>query len=309
MPRDYYEVLGVSRKATEQELKSAYRKLARQYHPDRNPGDKEAEAKFKEVQQAYDVLSDPKKRQQYDQFGADFEQMAGARGGPGGFQFRWGGPGQGAGNFDFSQFGDAQSLFEQFFGGAAGAAGASGGRRKGRRGQAEFSQDLEQEIDVDFLTAAKGGAIELPSGGERLKLDVPAGVADGARLRLRGQGQSGGDLYVKVHVRPHAYFRREDRDILVDVPVSVSEAILGCKLDVPTIDGTVTISIPPGTSSGQRLRLRGKGLPSPAGGARGDQYVEVKVMVPKKPDERSRELIEEFAKRNPQSPREGLRWE
>ncbi len=305
MPRDYYDVLGVSRKATEQELKSAYRKLARQHHPDRNPGDKEAEARFKEVQHAYDVLSDAKKRQQYDQFGADFEQMAGAGGPGGGYTFRGGGPGQGGASFDFNQFGDAQDLFEQFFGKAA----TGGARRKGRRPRADAAQDLEQEIQVDFLTAARGGHVEVEgTTGERLKVDVPAGVADGARLRLRGQGQGGGDLYVKVHVLPHAYFRREGQDIVLDVPVSVSEAVLGCKVDVPTIDGTVTISIPPGTSSGQRLRLRGKGLPTPGGKPRGDQYVEVHVVVPRKVDDRSRELIEEFAKLNPQTPREGLRW-
>lgn len=309
MPRDYYEVLGVSRNAPDKEIRSAYRKLARQYHPDRNPGDKEAEAKFKEVQHAYDVLSDSQKRAQYDQFGPGFEDAAtGAR--PGGGRshtFRWGGPG-GAQEFDF---GDAQSIFEQFFSGGAGA-----GARPGARGRPwTGGQDVEQEIEVDFMTAAKGGSVELaaqyavgPSGQKRLKLDIPAGVADGARLRLRGQGPEGGDLYVKMRIRPHPYFRREGQDILLDVPISIEEAILGAKIDVPTLDGTVTLTIPPGSSSGQRLRIRKRGLPKPGGGERGDQYVELKIVVPRSADERSRELIEAFSQRNPFNPREGVRW-
>jgi curved DNA-binding protein len=324
MPRDYYEILGVPRTATEKEIKTAYRKLARQYHPDRNPGDKEAEAKFKEVQQAYDVLSDTKKRQQYDQFGADFENMAGARGGPGGgYTFRWGSPGGGAGGagyeFDPRDLGDAENLFRQFFGEGAGPGAAGGaGRRRGRRTWADanqdFPQDAEHEIQIDFLTAARGGSVELQlqrpdgKGPERLKVDIPAGIADGARLRLRGQGFGGGDLYVKVHIRPHPYFRREGQDILLEVPISVTEAILGCKVDVPSIDGTVTVAIPPGTSSHQRLRLRGRGLPKPGGNGKGDQYVEVKIIVPRNVDGRGKELIEEFARLYPQKPRDELRW-
>ncbi len=319
MARDYYEILGVPRDASEKQLKDAYRKLAKQHHPDRNPGDKQAEARFKEIQQAYDVLSDAKKRAQYDRFGADFERAASGAGagGPGGFEFHWGGPGGGPAGFDFSgaDFGDAGSIFEEILGMRGGRAA---GRRGGRRRTTAPPQDVEQEIDVDFLTAAKGGALELsvqrPNGtgglsSERLSVNIPAGVADGARLRLAGQGEAGGDLYVRVRIRPHPYFRREGQDVIIELPLSLAEAILGTKVDVPTIDGTITLTIPPGTSSGQRLRLRGQGLPRPGkGGERGDQFVEVRVMVPRKIDDRSRELIDEFARRNPQQPRADVPW-
>jgi DnaJ-class molecular chaperone len=139
-------------------------------------------------------------------------------------------------------------------------------------------------------------------------VDIPAGVADGGRLRLKGQGEAGGDLYVRVRIRPHPYFRREGQDLLVDVPISLAEAVLGGKVDVPTIDGMITLTVPPGSSSGQRLRLRGKGLPSPGGGERGDQYVELKVIVPRNIDDQSKQLIEDFARRNPQNPRADVPW-
>jgi DnaJ-class molecular chaperone len=309
MARDYYDILGVARSASEAELKKAYRELARKYHPDRNPGDKEAEAKFKEVTQAYDVLSDAKKRAQYDQYGEAFEQ-AGQAGGPfgGGFRFRTGGPGDFQ-DIDLGGLGEASSIFENLFGRGTGR----GRKSRGRRSQPRNAQDIEQEVEIDFLLAARGGALEFqlnrPEGKlDHIKLDIPAGVADQARLRLRGQGQNGGDLYVRVRLRPHPYFRREGQDLLVDVPISISEAILGAKVDVPTIDGLITLTVPPGSSSGQRLRLRGKGLPSLGGGERGDQYVELKIVVPRTIDEESRQLISKFAQHNPQNPRAGLSW-
>jgi DnaJ-class molecular chaperone len=173
-----------------------------------------------------------------------------------------------------------------------------------------------QELEIDFMTAARGGSIDLmvpgPEGaggaGHQLRVDIPAGIAEGGQLRLKGQGPGGGDLYIKVRIRPHPYFRREGQDLILEAPISVSEAVLGGKIDVPSLDGTITLTIPPGTSSGQRLRLRGRGLPSLGGGGRGDQYVEVKVVVPRAVDERSQQLIREFAQRNPQDPRTGLRW-
>jgi DnaJ-class molecular chaperone len=326
MAKDYYDILGVPRTATAEEIRQAHRKLARKYHPDRNPGDKEAEAKFKEIQQAYNVLSDPEKRAQYDRYGADFEAYAsGAAGGPGpGGTFRWGAGAPGGfsyAEFDLNDlgrfgFGSAESIFEALRRQAE-AAGRAGGRRGRWAGRAPAAQDVEEAVEVDFLTAARGGTLELQvqrpdSAGrvrpEVLKVDIPAGIADGARLRLKGQGVGGGDLYVRVHVRPHPYFRREGQDVVVEVPISLAEAVLGAKVDVPSIDGTVTVTIPPGTSSGQRLRLRGRGLPTRGREDRGDQYVEVKIVVPRVVDERSRELLEEFARRNPYDPRAGVRW-
>ena len=306
MAKDYYDSLGVSRSATEGDIKSAYRKFARQFHPDRNPGDKAAAERFKEIQQAYDVLGDKKKKEQYDQYGPGFEQMgAGGPGGgfPGGSPFGTSG-GQGYQNIDPSAF---QSIFEQMMGGASGFPGdfsttGPGTGRKGRGRGKKVAQDVEQEIQVDFLTAAKGGTVDLG----RIKVDIPAGFPDGKKLRVRGQGENGGDLYVVVHIKPHAYFKRDGQNIILDVPLTVSEAGLGCKLDVPTLDGTVTITIPAGTSSGQRLRVRGMGLPATAG--KGDQYCEMKIVIPKQLGAKAKQLLEEFAKLEPQEPRAQLGW-
>jgi DnaJ-class molecular chaperone len=312
MAKDYYDALGVNKSASDGEIKSAYRKLARQYHPDRNPGDKAAAERFKEIQQAYDILSDKKKRQQYDQFGPGFEQMGSAPGGgPGGFHWT-GGPGQYQ-NVDPGMF---QSIFEQMMGGGGGFAGgfsASAPGRKGRgkagrRPMEEPPEDVEQDIQVDFLTAAKGGSIELVRHGDgnRHRVDIPAGIGEGKKLRLRGQGVHGGDFYVTVRIRPHAYFRREGQDIILDVPLTVAEAGLGAKVDVPTLSGTVTITVPPGTSSGQRLRIRGMGLPS--GAEKGDQFCEIKIVLPKSLDARSKQLLEEFGQLHPLQPRAKLGW-
>lgn len=308
MARDYYDVLGVSKSAAESEIKSAYRKLARQFHPDRNPGDKEAAAKFKEAQEAYDVLSDKEKRKQYDQFGhAAFSPGGGPSGsgtGPGGFHYSWG-PG-GAEGMDPSAF---QSIFEQMFGGGGSPFG-EGGRGKGRRkrGSASPPQDVQHEVELEFQTAARGGTIEVRTAtGSTVSLKVPPGIEDGKILRVRGQGINGGDLLVQIRVLPHRFFQREGADLVVVLPLSLAEAVLGGKVDVPTLDGTITLTIPPGTSSGKRLRLREQGLPKPDGG-KGDLYVEAKVMVPTGLDEESQKLFRKFAERNPQHPRADLRW-
>jgi DnaJ-class molecular chaperone len=298
MPRDYYEVLGVAKGASEAEIKKAYRKLARQYHPDRNPGDKQAEARFKEVQEAYDVLSDKNKRTQYDRFG--FAGPGAAGGGQGPFHAQGGG----AQGFEFQGI-DPEDLASIF--GALGGGGDLGGMfgRRGRgRGRAPRPpESVEAEVAIPFLKAALGGSVSLSVDGREINVKVPAGVEDGKKLRLAGQGPGGGDLLVRLKIEPHPYFHRENNDVIVEVPVSVSEAILGGKIDVPTLDGThLTVKVPPGTSSGARLRLRGKGI------AGGDQYIEIKVVVPKPADARSRELIEEFARLNPQTPRANLPW-
>ena len=315
MPRDYYETLGVKRDATDEEIKKAYRKLARQYHPDRNPGDKQAETKFKEIQDAYDVLSDKPKRAQYDQFGfagpGGGFAGAGAGQGPGSYTFHFGGGGPEGFDTQGMDPQQAAEIFSQLFGGRGGGAGGLdmgdlfGRRGRGTRGrrQAPPAQDVEAEVTIPFLTAAQGGSVDLTVGGHELSVKIPAGVESGQTLRLAGQAPGGGNLLLKLRVEEHPYFRREGKDLILEVPLSLPEAVLGARVDVPTLDGTrLTVKVPPGTSSGSRLRLRGKGIKG------GDQYIEIKVAVPAPKDERSRELIEEFAKLNPQNPRADLPW-
>jgi len=306
MPRDYYEVLGVKKDASEEEIKKAHRKLAREFHPDRNPGDKKAEGKFKEVQEAYDVLSDKTKRSQYDRFGRVGPDGGG--GGPGGQGFQWGGPG----GFQQVDPGEAADIFRQLFGGGAGGLGDLGdieevmgrrgrGRSRGRR--AAPAPEVESEVAIPFVTAALGGAINIQVDGRELSVKIPAGVTDGQALRLQGQAPGGGNLKLVLRIQPHPYFRREGNNIVLEVPLSVSEAILGTTVDVPTLDGSkLSVKVPAGTSSGARLRLRGKGI------AGGDQFIEIKVVVPSSIDDRGRQLIEEFSRLHPQNPRAGLPW-
>jgi DnaJ-class molecular chaperone len=311
MPRDYYEVLGVGKGASEDEIKKAYRKLARQYHPDRNPGDKQAETRFKEIQDAYDVLNDKTKRAQYDRFGFVGPEggFPGGEGGQGPFTFRWGGgaPG-GAEQIDPNE---AAEIFSQMFGGAGGDMGGLGdlfGRRgrtsaRGRRAPPRRDEPSAAEVTIPFETAAAGGSVSLSVNGHELNVKVPAGVAEGQTLRLQGQGAGGGDLLLKLHISPHAYFRREGNDVILEVPVSVPEAVLGTRVEVPTLDGArLMVKVPPGTSSGSRLRLRGKGIKG------GDQYIEIKIVASAARDDRSRELMEEFTRLNPQQPRAELPW-
>jgi len=304
--QDYYKTLGVERGASEEEIKKAYRRLAREYHPDRRPDDKNAAEKFKEIQTAYDILGDKEKRQKYDMYGSAFENMGGgysrhAGAGPIDIEQIFGGRG---GGFDFSD------LFGGGFGGGAGGAGPRSARpRKGR--------DVQSQVTIPFHLAAQGGKYDLAlnRGGrvEHLEVKIPPGIHDGATIRLAGQGEpsvSGGpagDLLVRVHVADHPYFRREGANVTLDVPVSVSEAILGAKIDVPTLsDGEVTVTIPPGTSSGAKLRLKGKGILDNKTKVRGDQMIVVKIVVPKTVSEEARQHIEQFAELTPQSPRSGL---
>ena len=304
MAEDYYQVLGVSRKASDDELKKAYRKLARENHPDRKPNDKAAADKFKSVQEAYSVLGDKEKRQQYDRFGhAAFQ---GRRGGGGASPF-----GPGGGQVDLGDlFGNGFDLGD-LFGGGFGRGGRQATRsRKG--------QDAETTIDIPFNTAAQGGSYSLTvnTGGQpqQLTARIPAGVDTGSVIRLSGQGHPGmggapnGDLLVKIRVAPHPYFRRDGSNLLVDVPISLTEAALGAKIDVPTLsDGLVTVTVPAGSASGTRLRLRGKGIINRKSNEPGDLYAILQIVVPKSLDDRSRELLEEFAERHPENLRED-RW-
>lgn len=303
MPRDYYEVLGVPRTASADEIKKAYRKLARDNHPDRNPGDKHAEARFKEVQEAYDVLNDAKKKAQFDQFGVVGGQEG--AGGPGG-GFHWGGGGFPGGGFPGggAQM-DPETLEELLggFGGFADILGKRGGQQRGGRSRRQSPSPVETEISVDFQTAALGGKVALQVDGRAIDVKLPPGIEEGKVIRLRGQGADGGDLHLKIHIQPHRYFRREGNNVLLEVPLSLAEAVLGATVDVPTLDGTkLSVKIPTGASSGTRLRLRGKGI------AGGDQFIEIKVVVPAAKDEKSKDLIEQFAKLNPQNPRAEPPW-
>jgi DnaJ-class molecular chaperone len=304
MARDYYDTLGVKRNATEKEIKKAYHKLAMQFHPDRNPGNKQAEEKFKEVQEAYSVLSDKTKRAQYDRYdfvGPDFQ---GAQGGPRNFRFQWGG---GPGGFQEMDPGEASELFSQMFGGRGPVDPESifgGAPPRGARGRRPAQPaEVETEVAIPFVTAAMGGPISLRIDSQEVSVKIPPGVDEGQVLRLRGQAPGGGDLMLKLRIQSHPYFRREGKDLVLEVPLSFAEAALGTKVDVPTLNGTrLTVKVPPGTSSGTRLRLKGRGI------AGGDQYIEIKVMVPAVTDERGRKLVEELASLHPQKVRTGGPW-
>ena len=370
--QDYYATLGIARGASQEEVRKAYRRLARKYHPDLNPGDKAAEERFKKVQEAYDILSDPKKRQMYDQYGfySEHGPQPGAGAGPQG-------PGMGFGGFDFSDFvsqagpeadtsGSFRDLFSQFFG---------RGRRE-QRAAPEKGADLEYALNIDFWQAIRGtqvkmnvsrqescptcggsgtaggvsttcpecngtGSVTQMAGAMRFNLTcprcggsgklrnacpsclgegliarpetvdvrIPPGVQTGTRLRVPAQGNAGtqgapaGDLYITIRVEEHPFFHREGDNIEIRVPVTVTEAGLGAKIEVPTIDGRALLKIPPGTQSGQKFRMREKGVFNSRKNARGDQIVEVVVQPPKVRDERTKQILRELAQLNPEDPR------
>ena len=313
--RDHYEVLGVAKTATADEIKTAYRKLARKYHPDAN---KEADAgkKFAEVQQAYDVLSDDITKKKYDQYGHAAEGMAGDAGEA--FRRGQGGPGAAGayGGFnpedlqaDFGgQYGD---VFDQLFGGR-GPFGRGGGR-KGHPAAPAKGGDVEYPITLGFEQAARGTSLPLKlSVGdhvESIDIKVPAGVKNGSRVRIRGKGeraQQPGDLFIVVSVTPHRYFRRDGLDVLLDLPLSLYEALLGTRVQVPTLDGPVTLTIPPGTSSGSKMRIKGRGMQR--SGEKGDQFCVIKIIVPKNLTEADQAAIATLQQAHPLSPRDELGW-
>ena len=321
MAEDYYKILGVSRNASQDEIQKAYRKLARKYHPDLNPDDETAKKKFQEVQKAFDVLNDPSKREMYDRYGSSFESVgAGAEGGgPRTYTWTSGGGGGGFEDVDFSQFfgerfgtgggpsGGFADIFSQFT-----RAGTAGRRRAPRRGA-----DLQYDLQVPFRTAVLGGEVHLTvdrdGKTDTIAVRIPPGIEDGQKMRLRGQGQPApaggepGDLLLTIHIAPHPYYTRRGKNLYVKLPVRVSEAILGAKVDVPTPKGTVTLKVPPGTSSGARLRIKGHGV-APKSGPPGDLFAEVQIVVPKKVDAEARELIEKFAQYETADPRRDLVW-
>jgi len=328
--RDLYEVLGVPRDAKPEDIKKAYRKLARQHHPDVNPGDAAAEERFKEVSQAYAVLSDPEQRRAYDEFGDvsleggfDAEQARQARdafqsrfgggagrhpfGGAGGF----GGPG-GAESEGFQFGGDLDDLLEQLMGQRRGGRGGPAGPRRGR--------DVEADLELDLREAALGCerrlTIARPAAGgarpETVTVKVPRGMTEGARIRIPGKGVEGagggpaGDLYATIRLRPDPRFRVDGRDLHLELPVTVPEATLGARVEVPTLEGRATVTIPPGTDGGQRLRLRGKGIPAAGSQPAGDLYVTVQIRVPRDLDEAGRKAVEALRDVGPGDPRQEL---
>ncbi|MGD8239977.1 MAG: molecular chaperone DnaJ [Armatimonadota bacterium] len=368
--RDYYEVLGVARSASEKEIKSAYRKLARKHHPDVNPGDDQAEERFKAISEAYHTLSDPEKRKMYDQFGQQWHQAA--RGGGPGRTYTWTGN---VGYGDFAQqFGGSFSdFFDEFFGG-----GRAGARAARRPAGPQRGQHIDSEITVSFREAMQGATKEFSvgmtdtcaecagEGGEsvpcsscggsgvtqtqggifnmgtpcpqcggsgtqrssrcekcrgagettrsrRLSVKIPPGVDTGKKIRIKGEGALGvrggpnGDLLLRVQVEPDDTFERRGDDVYIGVPITVAEAALGGEITVPTVDGTATLKIPPGTSGGQTLRMRGLGAPKVGGNGRGDQYVRVSITVPKRLTRKQKELMAELAQTLEKDTHEGVR--
>ena len=290
--RDYYEILGITKNASDDEIKKAYRKLAVKYHPDKNPGDKEAEAKFKEINEAHDVLSDKQKRARYDQFG--HAGVGGAAGNP----FSGGGNPFGGGfnysgqtfNFDFG--GGLDDILGNIFG--FGNAGA----RRPRRGA-----DYQTSVVITFEEAIFGTTKKVSVNGEEMKIKIPAGIDDGMSIRLRGKGGDApegsserGDLYVKVKVKPHKSLTREGAIILSEERIDMVDAALGCEIDVETVDGSITMKVPAGTQSGTPFKLSGHGVPFRADGDRGPHIVTIIVETPKNLSRKQKELLEDFKK-------------
>ena len=313
--KDYYEVLGVARDAAAEDIQKAYRKLARKFHPDvnKNPG---AEAKFKEIAEAYEVLKDPEKRAKYDQFGAAWKARAQGGAPPPGFEefhFDLGSAGYGGGASGFSQF------FEALFGEAAKRSGGRGNwaswSNDGRGGWARPGANQEVLLRLTLEEAARGGVRELTlqaPGGEtrRIRVNLPKGIRPGQTVRVPGQGEGGrdggaaGDLLLKVDLAPHPSFRLEGRDLHVDLDVAPWEAALGAEAEIPTLDGQVRIRIPAGTSSGRKIRVRGRGFPGGAGGDSGDLYADIRIVVPESLTAKERQLFSELRDGSTFKPRE-----
>ncbi len=325
MAEDYYKILRVSRGASQTDIQKAYRDLARKHHPDMNPKDKTAKKKFQQIQAAFDVLGDSEKREMYDRYGSSFETM-----GPGGPQGgrTWGSGGYGGrpGGFtpeevDFSQFfgerfgeepaGGFADLFRHF----SRTAGVSQrtAAPHGRRGT-----DVTHELQIPFNTSICGGEVEITlhrrSGKtETIKVKIPIGIEDGKKIRVRGQGEPGprggkpGDILLTIRVAPHPFFQRRGSHLHVKVPVTLAEAALGAKVDVPTPTGTVSLSIPAGTSSGTKLRVKGHGV-TPKGRTPGDLLAEIQIVLPKELSNEDREQIQQIDRHYTQAPRKTLRW-
>jgi DnaJ-class molecular chaperone len=314
MSNDPYSVLGVSKTATDDEIRKAYRKLAKKHHPDLNRGDKAAEAKFKEIAQANDLISDKEKRRRFDAGEID---AAGQEMPPRGFyRDQAGGPGNGG--FKYSRAGgneefvDMGGIFSEMFGQRRGFGGGGfGGDPEG--GFDMGGLPVTYSLEVAFLVGARGGKqrVTLPDG-KTLDIDVPEGTSDGTTLRLKGQGMPGrngkpaGDAYVEIRVQPHAFFEVKDNNVHVELPVSVTEAVLGGKVKVPTVGGPVMLNVPAGSNTGASLRLKGRGLLDRRTKQRGDQYVKLKVVLPDAPDDKLKAFLESWEAGKEQDPRKSM---
>ncbi|MEB3177855.1 MAG: J domain-containing protein [Nostocaceae cyanobacterium] len=333
--KDYYATLGVSKTASQEEIKQAFRKLARKYHPDVNPGNKQAEARFKEINEAYEVLSDPDKRKKYDQFGQYWKQAGqgfpyGAGAGAGGVDM---------GGFDFSQYANFDDFINELLGRFGGASGASsgGGRQSysyrtststsgspgfgGFDGFNDFggftdagagsSQDTEAPISLTFAEAFNGLQRRFSLGNETIDVRIPPGAKPGTKLRIRGKGsvnpytQQRGDLYLKVEIQPHSFFQFDGDNLMCEVPITPDEAVLGATIEVPTPDGMVNVNVPAGVRSGQSLRLRAKGWSLPKGG-RGDLFAKITIAPPKDLSPQEREYYEKIRSIRTYNPRSNL---
>jgi len=301
--KDYYDVLGVKRGASDDEIKKAYRKLARKFHPDLNPGDKAAEEQFKQLQAAYDVLSNAEDRKLYDEYGENWRAVKAGAGVPPPEPATGAGPGAGGfdfGDLDFGRFstgGGGFDIFEEMFGGA-----------RGRGPRHDRGRDIEAELGVSLEEAHRGGRHTLQMGPKTIDVNIPAGMRDGSTIRLAAQGGSGsnggepGDLYLHIRLRPHPVFTIKGDDLEQELSLAPWEAVLGANVEVPTIDGKVELKVPAGAKAGQRLRLRGQGLNKRQGG-RGDEYVRLKVVVPKEVSADERRLYEELKRVSQFNPR------
>ena len=331
MVEDYYKTLGISKSASQAEIQKAYRDLALKYHPDMNPDDKTAKKKFQKVQAAFDVLNNPEKREMYDRYGSSFETMGAGDPQPGAHAWGWppgagaGRPGAAPGGFNPEDIDLSQFLGERFGQETSGGFGDLFGQF--RRSASKFrrpaspprrSSDLQQELQVPFTTAITGGEIQIgvqrPSGKtDTIAVKIPAGIEDGKKIRVRGQGQPAprggvpGDILLKIRITPHPYFQRRGNQLRVRVPITLSEAVMGAKVDLPTPRGTVTLSVPPGSSSGAKLRVKGHGV-APKNGLAGDLLAEIQIVLPEQLSEADRQTIHQVDQNYPQDPRKNLRW-
>jgi DnaJ-class molecular chaperone len=320
MSDNYYQVLGVSKSATDDEISKAYRKLARQYHPDLNPNDPKAKEKFQKLQEAFEVLSNPEKRKIFDQFGVSPDKMGQGPTGSDGFQWNGGGGRSPFGGFSGGDgFGgmNLDEILKQMMGG--GGAGTESFKRGNATHQPKRGDDVESSIVVRFQIAIEGGTQELKirqADGKlhKIELKIPSGIESGKKIRLRGQGKQGanggkaGDLLVTVNVAPDQSFRRDGDNLYVTVPVTLKEAVLGAKIDVPSPKGTVSIKVPVGSTSGTKLRIKGFGVPR-KNNERGDLYAELSVSLPPKWTDEDKTAISNLKTEQPNSVRQELKWE